>query len=532
MTSPSKPDANVEVERAGLATLLRFGADPLPEEVRDYCKFRRFRVPIPLTMTVGRVMGMWQRSTEVEVKDYAPDIFADIRKRLGVSEEAYRSAWQIPLASLKPKLGAGRSGSLFIRSVGDQFLIKTLPKHEVQALLTILKRYHQHLIQHPSSMLIRFVGLHRFSTASRTLYLFVSNNVIHSPPALPVHQIYDLKGRAPKPGKHLRLEKTPQPDLAGRILKDNDVNRSWIMSSQSRRGLLAVLRHDLEFLESNSLMDYSLLIGVHQANQPYTEPLSSLLNLDTTYPDPALQQSPAPTSPPSASASASASSTPTLPSSSPPSSETSLYGWGSVHTFSADRNEVFTFGIIDFLAFYGVKKMAANMLKSFLWEEEQLSTVPASYYAGRLRGYVKTIVTHPTKDLKREKSKWSLTLTPSSHEAESRVIRVFFSDCQVIRKFGLQKTWKSVVVFPRSTLQDILHSLCKRVVRGMTSADAAEFQQIASRCSFFRVDEQATLPEAEPLTDMNFQPYPDGTLQHLMFHSNPFQEKLQDRPIT
>lgn len=427
-------------------------------------------------------MGMWHRHHDVEVKDYAPTIFADIRRRLGVSDEAYRAAWKIPLADIQPKLGAGRSGSLFIRSTDDRYLLKTLPQHEVAALRFVLQGYHHHLIQNPESVLIRFVGLLKFTWGTRVLYLFVSNNILYQPPSLSVNHIYDLKGRVPKPGKHLRLEKLPDTVLTGRILKDNDVNRKWIVNSRAREHLLNIVEKDVRFLESNDLMDYSLLIGVHIASTPYSKSLAGLFNASEQPVNPDV-----------------------------------LSLGGTARTFSSDNCEIFTFGIIDFLAVYGAKKWAANKLKSFLWDENQLSTVPATYYSNRLLDYAQRIITDQTKEYCKQSEKWNALPTV---ESGLRPIRIFFSDCAVFRKHKVETTTRTVKISPETTLKAIKEMAFARSTRGMHPAAAEALMKDAESCLLYQVQEGGRhRPSLFPLTDPDLKPYFDESFQHLMLHS-------------
>jgi len=64
--------------------------------------------------------------------------------------------------------------------------------------------------------------------------------------------------------------------------------------------------------------------------------------------------------------------------------------------------EVYFVAIIDILSRYGVRKKLAHLLKSALWTDAALSTVPADYYAERYFDYVKTILIVPGQEEEEE----------------------------------------------------------------------------------------------------------------------------------
>ena len=47
-------------------------------------------------------------------------------------------------------------------------------------------------------------------------------------------------------------------------MKDNDLNEKLFINMQERKSLLDQLRKDCDFLKNNSIMDYSLLLGIEK----------------------------------------------------------------------------------------------------------------------------------------------------------------------------------------------------------------------------------------------------------------------------
>ena len=60
----------------------------------------------------------------------------------------------------------GKSGSVFYLSDNDRFMIKSLRGEEVAALLAMLPKYYAHCRASPSTLLTRFLGLHRVKPAT------------------------------------------------------------------------------------------------------------------------------------------------------------------------------------------------------------------------------------------------------------------------------------------------------------------------------------------------------------------------------
>eukprot|EP01089_Gocevia_fonbrunei_P008966 TRINITY_DN2081_c0_g1_i1.p1 TRINITY_DN2081_c0_g1~~TRINITY_DN2081_c0_g1_i1.p1 ORF type:complete len:392 (-),score=59.04 TRINITY_DN2081_c0_g1_i1:21-1196(-) len=225
------------------------------------CGFYHFESPPSLR---GSFLGSFMKKEKVvKMKDYAPNVFADIRTMCGVAQSDYLAGWDFEKSEIPlPKLGAGRSGSLFITAKNKHFVFKTIPVFEVQTLLEILPYLHQYYSENPNSRIIRFLGLHRFHThTNEKIYAIVMNNLLYHP-KWGIDVKYDLKGRLPKPGKEKRFnDQLPSEELKKRVIKDNDLNRKFYLLDRDE--IVAQLCKDVDFLQKHNCMDYSLLVGVH-----------------------------------------------------------------------------------------------------------------------------------------------------------------------------------------------------------------------------------------------------------------------------
>ncbi|KAF7317027.1 Phosphatidylinositol phosphate kinase PIPK5 [Mycena chlorophos] len=180
---------------------------------------------------------------DFKFKDYAPWVFRELREDYFHLDPA---DYLLSLTSkyILSELGSpGKSGSFFYFSRDYRFIIKTIRHSEHKFLLSILREYHDHL---PRGRKIHFV---------------IMNNLF--PPHRDIHETFDLKGSTVgREYPELKAEANPRA-----VLKDlNWINRGKMLElGPEKRALLTEqLRRDAEFLRKISVMDYSLLIGIHK----------------------------------------------------------------------------------------------------------------------------------------------------------------------------------------------------------------------------------------------------------------------------
>ncbi|GJE99794.1 phosphatidylinositol phosphate kinase-like protein [Phanerochaete sordida] len=198
---------------------------------------------------------------DFKFKDYAPWVFRELR------EDYFQLDPADYLLSLTAKyilseLGSpGKSGSFFYFSRDYRFIIKTIHHNEHKFLRRILKQYHEHVKSNPHTLLSRFYGLHRVKLPrGRKIHFVIMNNLF--PPHKDVHETYDLKGSTV--GREYPEEKLEHNPRA--VLKDlNWINRgkSLELGPEKRALLTEQIRRDAELLKRLHVMDYSLLVGIH-----------------------------------------------------------------------------------------------------------------------------------------------------------------------------------------------------------------------------------------------------------------------------
>ncbi|ORY97082.1 hypothetical protein BCR41DRAFT_314706 [Lobosporangium transversale] len=197
---------------------------------------------------------------DFKFKDYAPWVFRNLREDFHIDASDY-------LVSLTSKyilseLGSpGKSGSFFYFSQDYRFIIKTIHHAEHKFMRKILKDYFNHVKQNPHTLLCRFFGLHRVKLPhGRKIHFVVMGNVF--PPNRDIHETYDLKGSTL--GRAISDEElNNNPRATQKDLNWVNRNRKLELGPEKRHLFVEQMKRDVELLARLNIMDYSLLIGIH-----------------------------------------------------------------------------------------------------------------------------------------------------------------------------------------------------------------------------------------------------------------------------
>ncbi|VDO09307.1 unnamed protein product [Rodentolepis nana] len=162
----------------------------------------------------------------------------------------------------------GKSGSLFMKTHDERFIVKELSSIELKTFHDIKDQYFNYLTAAVNdmrlSLLARILGIFNVefkNTASgenRRLDVLVMENLFHNRPG--ISQIYDLKGCFR--GRLVDLSSSNVPVLLDlNFLNDTTVNPIYVRL-HSKNALMHCLQLDTQFLADLFIMDYSLLVGV------------------------------------------------------------------------------------------------------------------------------------------------------------------------------------------------------------------------------------------------------------------------------
>uniref|UniRef100_A0AAV1UIN5 PIPK domain-containing protein n=1 Tax=Peronospora matthiolae TaxID=2874970 RepID=A0AAV1UIN5_9STRA len=213
--------------------------------------------------------------------DYSPTSFRDIRHGFGINEILFRKAF---LATCHEKLESGGSSGAFMFYTADySFLVKSVTTSERNVLLNMLPAYISHMKQNSDSHLTRFYGCHSIEMYGQVFSFVVMGNVIGR---ASMHQFFDIKGswvdrnaKPIPPGKTVictycsnafqyGTNESCEYSIRGIhlphiVLKDNDFHRKMRVEAKTAEALARQLESDSNFLKEEGIMDYSLMLSVH-----------------------------------------------------------------------------------------------------------------------------------------------------------------------------------------------------------------------------------------------------------------------------
>uniref|UniRef100_A0A0A1XDJ0 Phosphatidylinositol 4-phosphate 5-kinase type-1 alpha n=1 Tax=Zeugodacus cucurbitae TaxID=28588 RepID=A0A0A1XDJ0_ZEUCU len=196
--------------------------------------------------------------SEFRFKVYAPIAFRYFRDLFGIAPDDFlMSMCASPLRQLS---NPGASGSIFYLTDDDEFIIKTVQKKECEFLQKLLPGYYMNLSQNPRTLLPKFFGLYCFHYNAKNVRLVAMNNLL--PSDIKMHAKYDLKGSTFR-----RKASKTERQKASPTFKDLDFMEHHpngiFLETDKYNALIKTIQRDCMVLESFQIMDYSLLVGIH-----------------------------------------------------------------------------------------------------------------------------------------------------------------------------------------------------------------------------------------------------------------------------
>ncbi|XP_006497457.1 phosphatidylinositol 5-phosphate 4-kinase type-2 alpha isoform X1 [Mus musculus] len=262
-------------------------------------------------------------------KEYCPMVFRNLRERFGIDDQDFQNS--LTRSAPLPNDSQARSGARFHTSYDKRYVIKTITSEDVAEMHNILKKYHQG------------------STVAREA-----------------------------------SDKEKAKELP--TLKDNDFineGQKIYIDDNNKKIFLEKLKKDVEFLAQLKLMDYSLLVGIHDVERAEQEEVECEENdgeeegeSDSTHPIGTPPDSPGNTlnsSPPLA----------------PGEFDPNIDVYAIKCHENAPRKEVYFMAIIDILTHYDAKKKAAHAAKTVKHGAgAEISTVNPEQYSKRFLDFI------------------------------------------------------------------------------------------------------------------------------------------------
>ncbi|XP_061066901.1 phosphatidylinositol 5-phosphate 4-kinase type-2 gamma-like [Eubalaena glacialis] len=187
--------------------------------------------------------------------EYCPQVFRNLRDRFCIDDHDYL----VSLTRSPPSESEGSDGR-FLISYDRTLVIKEVSSEDTADMHSNLSSYHQYIVKcHGNTLLPQFLGMYRVSMDNEDSYMLVMRNMFSH--RLPVHRKYDLKGSlvSREASDKEKVKELP-------TLKDMDFlnkNQKVYIAEEEKKVFLEKLKRDVEFLVQLKIMDYSLLLGIH-----------------------------------------------------------------------------------------------------------------------------------------------------------------------------------------------------------------------------------------------------------------------------
>ncbi|XP_027860683.1 phosphatidylinositol 5-phosphate 4-kinase type-2 alpha isoform X2 [Xiphophorus couchianus] len=352
-------------------------------------------------------------------KEYCPLVFRNLRERFGIDDQDFSNSLtrSAPLNSE----AQGRSGARFHTSYDKRYVIKIISSEDVAEMHNILKKYHQFIVEcHGNTLLPQFLGMYRLTVDGDETYMIVTRNVFSH--RLSVYKKYDLKGstvarEASDKEKPPPPEDVPPRQKSGNVqqrlqtlriatrfycamklvrdakelptYKDNDFindGQKIYIDGENKKMFLEKLRKDVEFLAQLKLMDYSLLVGIHDVERAEQEEVETE---DIEAEEEGESDGGVIGTPPDSPSNTLDSTKPLSPGEFDPTID--VYAIKS--NDSAPRKEVYFMAVIDILQHYDAKKKAAHAAKTVKHGAgAEISTVNPEQYSKRFYDFITAIL--------------------------------------------------------------------------------------------------------------------------------------------
>jgi len=223
---------------------------------------------------VAGVSQQHQHQKPATIKEeYCSEQFEQLRSRLFNGSDEERRFRELLWSCIPWSAPGGKSGSTFLKTINDQFILKEMSKLEMQSFLSISSDYFNYVESsfndNKPSLLSTILGIYRIvytnsaTQSSSEYYFMVMRNLFYK---RNISQRFDLKG-----SMRNRLADTDNLDDTEHVLMDENLVRitcehPLLIRAKSKRMLNEAIDNDSKFLTSISVMDYSLLVGVDKEN--------------------------------------------------------------------------------------------------------------------------------------------------------------------------------------------------------------------------------------------------------------------------
>ncbi|XP_055373566.1 phosphatidylinositol 4-phosphate 5-kinase type-1 beta-like [Condylostylus longicornis] len=242
--------------------------------MNDFCEIETISFPPD-----GSSITPAHHYSDFRFKIYAPIAFRYFRDLFGIQPDDFMIS--MCLSPLRELSNPGASGSIFYLTDDDEFIIKTVQHKEGEFLQKLLPGYYMNLNQNPRTLLPKFFGLYCFQCNSKNVRLVAMNNLL--PSCVKMHLKYDLKGSTFKRKASKQERKKESPTYKDLDFMEHHPDGIYL-EADTYAALMKTIQRDCTVLESFQIMDYSLLLGIHNletASKEKSDQRSRTIRLQT-----------------------------------------------------------------------------------------------------------------------------------------------------------------------------------------------------------------------------------------------------------
>jgi 1-phosphatidylinositol-3-phosphate 5-kinase len=208
------------------------------------------------------------RGVRAQCKIFYAESFDALRRKCGIADRFVESLSR----SLKWDSKGGKTKSLFLKTLDDRFVLKSLSQVEVNSFFKFAPNYfafmHQNLFHQLPSVIAKMMGLFQVTIRSPqsglefNWYMLVMENLFYdrSP-----NRRFDLKGSM----RNRKIQSTGEADevLLDENLVDIIFEKPIFVREHTMKLLKSSVWNDTLFLSKQNVMDYSLMAGFDDATK-------------------------------------------------------------------------------------------------------------------------------------------------------------------------------------------------------------------------------------------------------------------------
>eukprot|EP01132_Coremiostelium_polycephalum_P002188 gene2188-2691_t len=156
----------INISLIALRTSLRIGYDKI-----DSITQNEFQYIKKYTVSIG--------DKKCIIKDYSPNVFHNLRNRLGVDSTDFLKSWSAFIQNDQKKSSVKNESQFTIYSSDKKYIMNTLSKSDSVKLRKLLPHYYNYMVYNPNSFLVKYLGLFRLGHRSKqSCYVFLSSQEI------------------------------------------------------------------------------------------------------------------------------------------------------------------------------------------------------------------------------------------------------------------------------------------------------------------------------------------------------------------